>query len=207
MSIKDWLWGGDDDKPGEEKESTSPTGPTGSSEQPPGTPPTTPNIPITLEDITRGMQYAATAANKMIAHQYMQALDPFFEPMPDGSLMPRTVALQLDEHHQFQLPLVALATPRGLMLEKMNVHLTVRSEGIEQAAQQTMVEDNQATRFHVTLSPPADEKAGRDSRHVDIEMQFTVLEPPESVMRLIDEYTNRIVPQKIGSTPSNEHTT
>jgi hypothetical protein len=26
------------------------------------------------------MQYAATAANEMIAQQYMKALDPFFEP-------------------------------------------------------------------------------------------------------------------------------
>lgn len=207
MSIKDWLWGEGADKQSEEKENTSSSGSTSASEQPPGPPPITPNTPVTLEDITRGMQYAATAANRMIAHQYMQALDPFFEPMPDGSLMPRTVALQLDENHQFQLPLVALATPRGLMLEKMNVHLTVRSEGIEQAAQQAAAEDNQATRFHVTLSPATDEKAGRDSRHVDIEMQFTVLEPPESVMRLIDEYTNRIVPQKIGSALSDEQTT
>lgn len=199
MSIKDWLWGDND-------ESSLPPG-SASSSEPPTPPPGTPNTPVTLEDITRGMQYAATAANTMIAHQYMQALDPFFEPMPDGSLMPRTVALQLDEHHHFQLPLVALATPRGLMLEEMNVHLTVRSEGVEQAVQQAENEGNQATRFHVTLSPPTDEKAGRDSRHVDIEMQFTALEPPESVMRLIDEYTNRIVPQKTGSTLSDEHAT
>jgi hypothetical protein len=34
------------------------------------------------------MQYAATAANEMIAQQYMKALDPFFEPADDGSLIP-----------------------------------------------------------------------------------------------------------------------
>jgi hypothetical protein len=44
------------------------------------------------------------------------------------------------------------------------------------------------------MSPASDSQGGRDSRHVDVEMQFTVLEPPESVMRLIDEYTNKVVP-------------
>lgn len=31
--------------------------------------------------------------------------------------------------------------------------------------------------------------------HVDIEMQLTALNPPESIMRLIDEYTNLVLPQ------------
>jgi hypothetical protein len=59
------------------------------------------------------MQYAATAANEMIAQQYMKALDPFFEPADDGSLIPRTVQLALDEKHYFDLPLVALSTARA----------------------------------------------------------------------------------------------
>jgi hypothetical protein len=77
------------------------------------------------------MQYAATAANELIAQQYMKMLDPFFEPADDGSLIPRTVQLALDENHYFDLPLVALSTPRGLMLEKMKVNLTIRTEGMQ----------------------------------------------------------------------------
>jgi hypothetical protein len=55
--------------------------------------------------------------------------------------------------------------------------------------------ENEFGRFHVSLSPSSDNKGGRDSRHVDVEMQFTALEPPESVMRLIDEYTNKVIPR------------
>jgi hypothetical protein len=140
------------------------------------------------------MQLAASSANQLIAHQYMQALDPFFEHMDDGSLMPRTLIMQLDEKNHFELPLVALATPRGLMLEKMKVHLTVRTDGVEQLSAGPDSGQDNVSRFHVSLSPASKDSEGRDSRHVEIEMQFTVLEPPESVMRLIDEYTNRVIP-------------
>lgn len=184
MSLKDWLWGKPEKQVPPEPEAIEPQSAT-----------VIPNIPVTLADITRGMQHAATAANEFIAHQYMQALDPFFEPTEDGKLTPRTVQMQLDEKYHFEMPLVALATPRGLMLEKMNVHLTVRTEGVEQTSELGGAEPGDVSRFHVSLSPSSETKGGRDSRNVDIEMQFTVLEPPESVMRLIDEYTNKIIPR------------
>lgn len=184
MSLKKWLRG-DTDKQPESK------GNEAARENNP--PPSGPNMPVSLEDITRGMQYAATAANELIAQQYMKALDPFFEPDADGSLIPRTVQLQLDEQHYFELPLVALSTPRGLMLEKMKVNLTIRTEGIQTAT--TDSGENEFGRFHVSLSPASENQGGRDSRHVDVEMQFTALPPPESVMRIVDEYTNKVVPR------------
>ncbi|WP_095924252.1 DUF2589 domain-containing protein [Rahnella victoriana] len=187
MSLKSWLRGG---KASGETPPGNPVPPAGGSEYvPPG-----PGglMPVSLEEVTRGMQQAASAANQLIAHQYMQALDPFFEHLDDGSLVPRTMIMQLDDNHHFELPLVALSTPRGLMLEKMKVHLTIRTDGVEQLPIEGG--EGNVSRFQVSLSPASKGKEGRDSRHVDIEMQFTVLEPPESVMRLIDEYTNRVIP-------------
>jgi hypothetical protein len=187
MSLKSWLRGG---KTSGKTPPDNPVPPGGGSDYvPPG-----PGglMPVSLEEVTRGMQQAASAANQLIAHQYMQALDPFFEHLDDGSLVPRTMIMQLDDNHHFELPLVALSTPRGLMLEKMKVHLTIRTDGVEQLP--TEGGEENVSRFHVSLSPASKGKEGRDSRHVDIEMQFTVLEPPESVMRLIDEYTNRVIP-------------
>ncbi|ELY2816796.1 DUF2589 domain-containing protein [Cronobacter dublinensis] len=167
---------------------------------PPGSPPpgsgTPPRgMPVTLADITRGMQHAATSANQLIAHQYMQALDPFFEHSDDGRLVPKVIEMALDDNHHFKLPLVALATPRGLMLEKMKVFLTVRTDAVEQQSAPAGVSDDAVGRFHVSMSPQSRDNNGRDSDHVDIEMQFTVLEPPESVMRLIEEYTNQVLPK------------
>lgn len=198
MSFKTWLRGGKDEEPENKAEGMSP--PVQDNTPPPPPPADIPGMPISLEDITRGMQYAATAANELIAQQYMKALDPFFEPAEDGSLIPRTVQLALDEKHYFDLPLVALSTPRGLMLEKMKVNLTIRTEGMQAPSRQSG--ENEFGRFHVTLSPSSDNKGGRDSRHVDVEMQFTALAPPESVMRLIDEYTNKVIPRpKTEETP------
>lgn len=172
-----------------------PPGPPPGGGTPPPSGPSPRGMPITLADITRGMQHAATSANQLIAHQYMQALDPFFEHSDDGRLVPKVIEMQLDDNHHFKLPLVALSTPRGLMLEKMKVFLTVRTDAVEQQSAPAGVSDDAEGRFHVSMSPQSRDKNGRDSDHVDIEMQFTVLEPPESVMRLIEEYTNQVLPK------------
>ncbi|EOW6512195.1 DUF2589 domain-containing protein [Cronobacter malonaticus] len=172
-----------------------PPGPPPGGGTPPPSGPSPRSMPITLADITRGMQHAATSANQLIAHQYMQALDPFFEHSDDGRLVPKVIEMQLDDNHHFKLPLVALSTPRGLMLEKMKVFLTVRTDAVEQQSAAAGVSDEAVGHFHVSMSPQSRDKNGRDSDHVDIEMQFTVLEPPESVMRLIEEYTNQVLPK------------
>ncbi|EPS2706955.1 DUF2589 domain-containing protein [Cronobacter turicensis] len=172
-----------------------PPGPPPGGGTPPPSGPSPRGMPVTLADITRGMQHAATSANQLIAHQYMQALDPFFEHSDDGRLVPKVIEMELDDSHHFKLPLVALSTPRGLMLEKMKVFLTVRTDAVEQQSAPAGVSDEAVGRFHVSMSPQSRDNHGRDSDHVDIEMQFTVLEPPESVMRLIEEYTNQVLPK------------
>lgn len=201
MSLKNWFGGGK--RPPQEPNKGTPQ-PSSTEPQPLPEGTEFPPVPVTLEDITRGMQLAASSANQLIAHQYMQALDPFFDHMDDGSLTPRTLIMQIDEKNHFELPLVALATPRGLMLEKMKVHLTVRTDGVEQLSAGTPSLQDNVSRFHVSLSPASKDNEGRDSRHVDIEMQFTVLEPPESVMRLIEEYTNRVMPKPNAEESENE---
>lgn len=159
---------------------------------------------LSFDDIACGMQHAATAANRMIAHQYMLALDPFFEQTNDGRLKPKFIEMSLDDNHHFKLPLVSLTTPHGLMLEKMKVFLTVRTEAVESLSQQESIGGNAPSRFIVSLSPPSTQTDGRDSGHVDIEMQFTVLPPPEGVMRIIDEYTRSVLPIS-NSNPGDTH--
>lgn len=81
MSFKTWLRGGKDKEPENKTEGTSPPMQDTTPPQPPAD---IPGMPISLEDITRGMQYAATAANELIAQQYMKALDPFLNPPKTG---------------------------------------------------------------------------------------------------------------------------
>lgn len=152
------------------------------------------NTTVTFDDIALGMQHAATAANRLIAHQYMQALEPFFDRTDAGSLQPKTVKMTLDDNHHFQLPLVALTTPRGLMLEKMKVFLTVCTESVDHQSFKQSYGDESPNRFIVSLSPSSRQGQDRDCSHVDVEMQFAALEPPEGMLRVIEEYTRRILP-------------
>ncbi|WP_235822162.1 DUF2589 domain-containing protein, partial [Burkholderia ubonensis] len=156
---------------------------------------------LALDEIARGMQHAAAAANQLLAHQYTAVLDQFFDRRDDGLLAPREVQVALDAEHTMPVPLVALATPRGLALERMVVHLTVRGDFTEAHPAGGFAGDDQRGRFYVTLAPRSSKKdaqgnAGhRDTEHIDIEMQFAALAPPEAIMRVIDEYTHRLVPR------------
>ncbi|CAJ0803235.1 hypothetical protein LMG19083_03852 [Ralstonia psammae] len=142
------------------------------------------------------MQHAAASANQMLAQQYTALLDQFFDADENGTLVAREVELALDSQHRLALPLVSLAMPRGLALDEMTVNMTVRSDIAE-----TLPAHGGGTgsvgRFYVSLAPHSKRDTGRDSEHIDIEMKFTALQPPEAVMRLIDEYTNRLVPRPV----------
>ncbi|WP_232430363.1 DUF2589 domain-containing protein [Burkholderia ubonensis] len=171
---------------------------------PPGAPADADRPPprgLALDEIARGMQHAAAAANQLLAHQYTAVLDQFFDLRDDGLLAPREVQVALDAEHTMPVPLVALATPRGLALERMVVHLTVRGDFTEAHPAGAFAGDDQRGRFYVTLAPRSANKdaqgnAGRrDTEHIDIEMQFAALAPPEAIMRVIDEYTHRLVPR------------
>ncbi|WP_249043786.1 DUF2589 domain-containing protein, partial [Burkholderia territorii] len=157
---------------------------------------------IALDEIARGMQHAAAAANQLLAHQYTAVLDQFFDLRDDGLLAPREVTVALDAEHTMPVPLVALATPRGLALDRMIVHLTVRGDFTEALpAGGIASDDEQRGRFYVTFAPRSAKKDAqgnarqRDTEHIDIEMQFAALPPPEAIMRVIDEYTHRLVPR------------
>lgn len=194
---------------GSHRSSSAPGAPPPLPPDPPRNPPSNPPTPprgLALDEIARGMQHAAASANQLLAQQYTRVLDTFFDSNDDGLLTARTVDVELDAEHTMPVPLVALATPRGLALEKMVVHLTVRGDFAE--AMPIDGGDHRA-RFHVTLAPPS-KRAGeaaardRDTEHIDIEMHFAALDPPDAIMRVIDEYTHRLIPRPKRGGPTDE---
>lgn len=70
--------------------------------------------------------------------------------------------------------------------------------------------DDQRSRFYVTFAPRSGKKdvqgnaRQRDTEHIDIEMQFAALPPPEAIMRVIDEYTHRLVPRARPGSKEND---
>ncbi|MFK0089981.1 DUF2589 domain-containing protein [Pseudomonas sp. NPDC090755] len=151
-----------------------------------------------LCDITRGLQEAAAATNNLIAQQYIKLFDQFFDYDVNALGTPmkaKMVEVAMDGQHTMQVPLIALVSPRGLALERMQVDLSVRIQNTD-TIQAT--ECPQHERFYVTVGGHTKRNGdARDPDEVQIRMQFQACEPPEALNRLIEEYTNLISPQRM----------
>lgn len=163
-----------------------------------------------LTDITRGLHHAATTTNALIAQQYVYMIDQFFDSLPDGTLQAKMAKVALDENHYMMVPLISLASPRGLSLDKMKVSLSVKIEEAETLVGTTN-DDSKATRssFSVSIGPRADKKGIRSSEVVDMDLEFAACDPPEAIMRVIEEYANFIrpipLPDDMARYPPIEH--
>lgn len=163
-----------------------------------------------LSDITRGLQHAAATTNSMVAEQYIRILAQFFETMEDGTLKAKMARVQINDEFYALVPLVSMVSPSGLSLDKMKVELSIKIEKAEEkrASILDMIHDqrygaeaSESTRsaFGVSMSPRSRSSDGkrRPSDHMDIVLEFVARETPESVMRVIETYTNLIQPIKI----------
>ena len=168
--------------------------------------PLAPMTSIDLREITRGLQEAASATNSLIAQQYINLFDEFFDCDTDALGAPmkaKMVEIAMDEQHIMRVPLFALVSPKGLALERMQVDLSVRVKGTE--AQQALLatSETNAASFKVTIGGQGRQGDSRDPDEVQIRMQFQASEPPEALNRLIEEYTSLITPVRIAKpTPS-----
>ncbi len=159
-----------------------------------------------LCDITRGLQEAAAATNNLIAQQYIKLFDQFFDYDPEALGTPmkaKMVEVAMDEQHTLRVPLIALVSPRGLALERMQVDLSVRVQGTDTvtAACKQAGDANPCARFQVTVGAHGRRGDTRDPDEVQIRMQFQACEPPEALARVIEEYTNLISPQRHTESP------
>lgn len=159
-----------------------------------------------LVSITRGLQNAAAETNSLVAQQYIRVLSEFFERLPDGSLKAKMVRVELDENYYSMVPLVSLAAPTGLALERMRVQLSIRLESAKEERtrllsllraqnEEPAADGESRAQFTVSLSPRgADGGRRRPSDHVHVDLEFRTLQTPESIQRVIDTYTNMMQP-------------
>lgn len=164
------------------------------SDQPPA-----PMTSTDLRDITRGLQEAAAATNSLIAQQYITLFDQFFDCDPNDLGAPmkaKMVEVSMDDHHIMRVPLITLVAPKGLALQRMQVDLSVHVKGLEATSKGLLRDCELAStaQFKVTLGAQERRGDARDPDEVQIRMQFHSCEPPEALNRLIEEYTNLILP-------------
>lgn len=165
-----------------------------------------PMTSIDLREITRGLQEAASATNSLIAQQYITLFDQFFDCDTQALGAPmkaKMVEVAIDDEHVMRVPLFALVSPKGLALERMQVDLSVRVKGTEALpAQLADAEHASTASFKVTIGAQGRQGEQRDPDEVQIRMQFQACEPPEALNRLIEEYTNLILPVRSPRKPS-----
>lgn len=158
-----------------------------------------------LEDITRGLQHAAATTNSLVAEQYIRILSQFFDTTEDGTLKAKMVRVQISEDYFAMVPLVSMVSPSGLALDKMKVDMSIKIEGADEKRasildlrhghpQEDAGGDDTRSTFAVSMSPRSKDGHKRPSDHVDISLEFVSQETPESVMRVIETYTNLIQP-------------
>jgi hypothetical protein len=160
--------------------------------------------PQALTDVTRGMHHAALATSNMLANQYLYLLGQFFDEDESGQMRAKMVDVQIDDTHSMKVPLISMVAPKGIVMDKMKVAMSVRMEEADVKDATHDLDNSSATRasFKVQLSPRSDGGAlGRQSDIIDIEMEFSAIDPPEGIMKVIDEYVNLITPYEINKIP------
>jgi len=147
-----------------------------------------------LSEITRGLQHAAQTTLSLVADQFIKMMEQFFDPLEDGTIQAKTVRVQISETSYVMVPLVALVTPRGMTLETMRVHLSVRLEEADLKPATSFLDNSDAKRtsFVVAMVPRGKTGDQRGSDTFDVELEFKAQEPPELMMRLIDMFTNTV---------------
>ena len=149
--------------------------------------------------ITRGLQQAAAATQHLVAQQYIKLFDQFFDYDIDDLGTPmkaKMVDVALDEQHTLRVPLVTLVAPRGLALEAMKVDLSVRMHATEQQKASHALENGEldCAQFFVTFGGDKNDHHPRKTDEMHISMEFRACDPPESIHRMIEEYTQLISP-------------
>jgi len=152
-----------------------------------------------LSSITRGLQQAAAATQHLVAQQYIKLFDQFFDYDIDDLGTPmkaKMVDVALDEQHTLRVPLVTLVAPRGLALEAMKVDLSVRMHATEQQKASHALENGEldCAQFFVTFGGDKNDHHPRKTDEMHISMEFRACDPPESIHRMIEEYTQLISP-------------
>jgi len=88
---------------------------------------------IMLTDITRGLYHAGATVNGMLADQYVKLLENFFVyDQSDDSYTAKTMKLNLPDDKVVEVPLISMVSPKGLMIDKMKVNMSVKLAHIAQ---------------------------------------------------------------------------
>lgn len=151
----------------------------------------------TLADIVRGMQHAVNTAQSILQQHWRDTLDPYFD---DATGKPITEKYLLPSGQLIEMPLIALVSPAGLALDHMEIEMAVRIDSAEvkphRSASQEETGQHRSS-FHCSFAPLKNGE-DRSMNSVMVKMVFKAGDAPEGVARLIEEFTNSVIPKAQG---------
>lgn len=156
---------------------------------------------VALTNITRGMHHAAMTTTNMVAQQYVKLFEQFFDREdpkdPDSPLTAKMVEIKLGDNHAMNVPLISLVAPKGIVMDRMKVSMSVKMQEVELKKATSAMDNLDEMRGGFGVSFQANKRSKGDKREpdeIEVEMEFQATEPPEGIMRVIEEYTNLIGP-------------
>lgn len=154
-----------------------------------------------LTDLTRGMYHAVSTTNALVAQHFEMLMERYFEKRSDDTYKAKTVKIALDDGRFIMVPLISLITPKGFFMEMMRIEMSVQMDKAEvkRISNDTDFFGSKAdeklerTSFTINLAPrDKPEAKRRPTDIVDIVMEFKSFDPPEGLMRVIDQYTKMV---------------
>lgn len=146
---------------------------------------------FSISEVIRGLQHAADSTRQTAIHNHLELLDKFFDVDTNGTYNAKVVKVVLDEDGSYLLiPLIAMIPPKSLYLDNLKVSLSVGASGkvVFQELKSIQGMDTSRTSFDVSLS------TGSGPNSVDLELNFKSHDLPESIMKILDQFTNKIQP-------------
>ncbi len=161
-----------------------------------------------LDNILRGLQYAALSAHRMNIQQHIELIDSYFDKKPGIPGKPKMINMALDDNNHIDVPLISLVKPDGISLEEMKVSMTVKVEGnlseeFENPVKKLGVNEKLSS-FNVSFGSRSSKNKERSHDEINIDVVFKKTGTPEGMERIIEEYTKLIQPVSSAVPPKQD---
>ena len=145
----------------------------------------------TLTDIAKGIQYTVNAAQDVVEKLYIGLLDRYF----DEDNNPISMAMNITEDTQVDVPLITLVTPTGLELDELEVDMSLRVDGVSTKKEITKAGDEvDRASFDISFSG-ANKGKDKNPNFIEMRMKFKKADAPEGIQRIIESYANNVIPK------------
>ena len=147
----------------------------------------------TLTDIAKGIQYTVNAAQDVVEKFYIGLLDRYF----DDDNNPINMAVNLSDETTVDVPLITLVTPTGLELDELEVDMSLRVDGVSTKKEITKAGDEvERASFDISFSGGGKANA-KNPNFIEMKMKFKKADAPEGIQRIIESFSNNVIPKDI----------